>query len=159
MYFKEKLIIISVWIISFISIWFIPKENYRQASVIFLIAQLPSWIFGLLVVEAGLIEYPVRELYRANATSFTFEYLVLPIICIFFNMYFPENKGFYNKVMYYLTILSIFTLIEYFAEEYTLILKYIHWQWYTTFITMGILIYFVRSVYKWFFNLGKPFSL
>jgi uncharacterized membrane protein len=159
MYFVERFIIVSVWLISFISIWFIPKEYYHQASFIFLFTQLPSWIFGLLVVEAGLIEYPVRELYRANVTSFTFEYLVLPIMCIFFNMYFPQNKGSYNKIIYYLTILSPFTLIEYFTEKHTLILKYIHWQWYTTFITMGILIYFVRSVYKWFFNLGKPFSL
>lgn len=159
MYFLEKFIIISVWIISFISIFFIPKEEYRHASVIFLLAQLPAWIFGLLVVEAGLIQYPVRELYKANGTSFTFEYLVLPLMCIFFNIHFPQNKSFYNKITYYLTILLVFSLIEYFTEKHTLILKYIHWHWYTTFITMGIFIYFVRSAYKWFFNLGKPFSL
>jgi hypothetical protein len=159
MYFIERLIIGSVWIICFISIWFIPRQKYRQASFIFLFTQLPSWIFGLLVVELGYIEYPVRELHKANATSFTFEYIVLPLLCIFFNLYFPENKGFYKKITYYITFLSAFTLIESLTERYTLIIKYVHWEWYTTFVTMGIVIYLVRSAYKWFFNLSKPFSL
>lgn len=159
MYFIEKFILGSIWLISFISIWFIPKQKYRQASFIFLFAQLPAWIFGLLVVEAGWIEYPVRELSKANATSFTFEYLILPIICIFFNFYFPEGEGFYKKIKYYIPILAIFTLMEYFMEKYTLLIRYVHWEGYTTFITMGIIIYFVRSVYKWFFHLDRPLSL
>jgi hypothetical protein len=91
MYSIERLIIGSVWLICFIYIWFIPKHKYRQASFIFLFSQLLSWIFGLLVVEIGWIEYPVRELHKANATSFTFEFLVLPIMCVFFNLYYPEG--------------------------------------------------------------------
>lgn len=159
MYLIERVLIGGIWSICFISIWFIPKEKYRQASFIFLFAQLLTWIFGLLVVEAGLIEYPVRELYKANATSFTFEYLVFPFICIFFNIYFPENKNLHKKLVYYMYFLTIFTLIEYFTEKYTLILKYINWKWYITFITMGLVIYIVRSVYKWFFYFNKPFLL
>ena len=159
MYFIERLIIGTVWCISFVSIWFIPGRKLRQASFIFLTAQLPSWLFGLLVVEAGWIEYPVRELYKANATSFTFEYLVLPIICIFFNLHYPENKGLYKKIKYYFYILSIFTLIEYFTEKYTLIIHYIHWEWYITLITMAIFLYMIRAFYKWFYNMGNIFSL
>jgi hypothetical protein len=159
MYFIERLILGLVWLISIVSIGFIPKQKYRQSSFIFFFTQMPAWIFGLLVVEAGLIEYPVREMHKANATSFTFEYLVLPIICIFFNLYYPENKGFYKKIHYYITTMGIFTYIEYLAERHTLLLSYIHWEWYTTFITMAIFVYFVRGVYKWFFKLSKPFSL
>lgn len=159
MYFIERILFVSVWLVSFISIWFIPKSKYRQVSFIFIFSQLPAWIFGLLVVEAGLIEYPVREFHKANATSFTFEYIVLPLICIFFNLHFPEDKGVYRRIIYYAAFLVPFTLIEYFAERYTLILDYIHWEWYITLITMSIFIYFVRSVYKWFYNIGKPFSL
>jgi hypothetical protein len=159
MYYIERLIIGTVWCVSLISIWFIPMRKLRQASFIFLVAQLPSWLFGLLVVEAGWIEYPVRELYKANATSFTFEYLVLPIICIFFNLHYPENRGLYEKIKYYLYILSIFTLIEYFTEKYTLIIHYIHWEWYITLITMAIFLYMIRIFYKWFYNMGNIFSL
>lgn len=159
MYFIERLIIGSVWLISFASLLFIPRQKYRQASFIFLFAQLPAGIFGLLVVEASLIEYPVRELYKANATSFSFEYLILPLICVFFNLYYPEKESSHKKVFYYIITLGIFTFIEYITEKYTLIVKYIHWEWYITLITMCLLIYFVRIVYKWFFNFEKPFSL
>lgn len=159
MHFKEWFMIVSVWLICFISILFIPKQKYRQASFIFVFAQLPAWIFGLAVVEAGLIKYPVRVFSKANGTSFTFEYLALPFICIFFNLYFPENKGLYRKVIYYMSFLSFFTLLEYFVEKYTLILKYVHWNWYTTFTSMALFMYLVRLIYKWFYNLDKPFSL
>lgn len=159
MYFTERFIIGSVWLISFVSLWFIPKQKYRQASFIFLFTRFPVWIIGLSVVEAGWLEYPVREFHKANSTSFTFEYFVLPILCIFFNLYFPESKGIYRKLAYYAAFLAPFTLLEYFAERYTLIINYIHWEWYITFISMCILFYLIRVVYKWFFHLHKPFSL
>lgn len=159
MYILERLIISIAWLICFISLWLTTKQKYRQASFILILSQLPAWIFGLIFVEVGLIEYPVRELHKANATSFSFEYLVLPTLCTYFNLYFPENKSYCKKIIYYITFLTPFTLIEYFTEKYTLIIRYIHWEWYTTFITMGVFIYFIRSVYKWFFKLDKPFSL
>jgi hypothetical protein len=159
MYFKEWFIIYTVWFLSVVSLFFIPKQKRREASLIFLLTQFLSWIFGLLVVELGLIEYPVRELSKANATSFSFEFFVLPLLCIFFNLYFPESKTFHKKLLYYISFLLPFTIVEYFAEKYTLILKYIHWQWYTTFITMFILFYIVRSIYRWYFYMSSPFLL
>jgi hypothetical protein len=174
----ERFIFIAISIISISSVLYIPKEKARKALLSFMVFQATTWLVSIIlvqsgktsypvtlmgiwfiVVELGWIEYPVREFHKANATSFTFEYIVLPLICIFFNLYFPENKGLYKKTKYYITFLTIFTLIEYTVEKYTLIIKYVHWEWYTTFITMGMLIYFVRSVYKWFFNLNKPFPL
>ncbi len=159
MYWLEKFILVSSWIIGFISLIFIPKNIRQQASFIFLFSQLPSWLFGLLAVEFGLLEYPVREFAKANGTSFTFEFLVLPIICVFFNIYYPEKRSFYKKIIYYITVLGPITLAEYFIEKYTLLLNYIHWEWYFTFITMVLFVYFIRAVYKWFFKLGRPFLL
>ena len=159
MYLKERLIIGFIWLICFISIWFIPKNKRREASAIFLIAQLFAWTLGLLVVEAGLIEYPVRLFWKANATSFTFEYLLLPFLCIFFNLYYPNTKRSYKKLAYYIIIFSVFSLMEYLAEKHTKILIYIHWEWYYTFISMGMVFYLVRAVYKWFFKLESPLSL
>lgn len=155
MFLIEKSILWSVVLLSFISICLIPKEKYRQASFIFLFAQFPAWIFGLIVVEVGWIEYPVRLLVKANRTSIIFEYLVLPIICIFFNIYYPSGQGFYKKIKYFLAILGVFTLLEYFTEKYTALIHYVHWEWYLTFVTMAIFFYFVRSVYKWFFKLER----
>lgn len=159
MYLKERIIIGTVWLACIISLRFIPKTKFRKASFIFIFTQLPAWILGLVVVEAGWIVYPVREFYKANGTSFSFEYLVLPFICIFFNLYYPENKSLIKKLFYYISILSIFTLVEYLAEKNTQILTYIHWEWYHTFLSMWLVIYLARTSYKWFFNIKKPLSL
>ncbi|MDF2591669.1 MAG: hypothetical protein K0S75_1135 [Clostridia bacterium] len=158
MYFKERFIFAIVWMTCLISLWFIPKNKFREATFIFLFTQLPAWILGLAVVEADLIEYPVREFHKANGTNFSFEYFVLPFICIFFNLYYPNGKSHYKKLVYGISIIGIFTLVEYIAEKYTLILKYIHWEWYHTFLSMYIVIYLVRAVYKWFFKLKNPLS-
>jgi hypothetical protein len=158
MHLLEKVIIYSVWVIGFVSLWFIPKNKYFEVSFIFLFAQLQTWIFGLIVVEFGLIQYPVRELSKANSTSFTFEYFIMPIMCIFFNLYFPDTKSTPLKILYYIECLLPFTLIELIVERYTLILKYTHWHGYLTFISMLIVFYIVRMVYKWFFKINKPLS-
>jgi hypothetical protein len=155
----EKIIIYGVWIVSFASVWFIPKDKRRHASFIFLFSQFPAWILGLLVVEAGYIEYPVREFAKANSTSFSFEYFVLPLLCVFFNLNYPSHKSIAKKLLYIASIMSSFTLIELLTEKYTRIIKYVNWESYWTLISMTLVFYFVRVVYKWFYNLGSPFSL
>jgi hypothetical protein len=159
MHSLEKLIIGFQWLAGLISIWFIPKEKFREASFIYLIAQVPAWILGLSVVEAGLIIYPARLFSEVNGTSFTFEFFILPMVSIFFNLYYPAQKNKLAKAFYYIRILSAFTFAEYLTEKYTEILTYIHWHWYFTWLSMGLVIYIVRATYKWFFKLGKPFSL
>jgi hypothetical protein len=159
MYLKERVIIGGVWLICVVSLFFIPKDKRREASVIFLIAHVFAWISGLVVVEIGLIEYPVRELHKANSTSFSFEYLVFPLLNIFFNIHYPEGKSLIKRLLYYTSILSIFTFFEYLTERNTLILKYIHWNWYCTFISMLAVIYITRVLYKCCYNMKKPLAL
>ena len=159
MYLKERIIICAAWLFCLISLRLIPKNKYREASFIFLLAQLPAWILGLCVVEADMISYPVRLFWKANYTNFCFEYLVLPFMCIFFNLYYPNTQSTLKKVLYYLCILSGFTLMEALAEKHTKILTYIGWRWYYTFLSMLLVIYIVRVVYKWFFHIRNPFSL
>jgi hypothetical protein len=159
MFLRERIIIGIVWLICFVSIWFIPKAKYRNASVIFLITQLFAWILGILAVELGLIEYPVRELEKANATFFSFEYFVLPFMCIFFNLYYPQKKSLWSKLAFYLMILAPFTFIETLVEKHTRLLHYIHWEWYYTFFSMWLVFYLVRAIYKWFYNIERPLSL
>lgn len=148
----EAVILISVPIITVISLIFVPKSKLFQAQFIFLFVQLPTWILGLATVQLGLIEYPYREFNTVNRTSFIFEYLVLPIMCIHFNVHFPEQSSKAIKWMYYFGTTLVFTVIEYFTEKYTLILKYTGWHSYCTFIGVCIIFWISRKVTFWFFN-------
>ncbi len=155
----EKIILVSAWVISFISILFIPRKKITQASFIFISTQFFTWILGLFAVEFTSLDYPVRELSRANATSFLFEYFVLPIITIFFILNYPYSKPFKLRVLYYFLYSSAFTLIEYFLERYTWVIKYHSWRWYWTWISMSLVFYFEMIIYKWFYRIKRIFAI
>jgi len=150
-------IIIIEWIVTIcLLVKFIPKNKLREASLAFSFKQLVTWVLGLAVVELRLIEYPVRLFFPyASKTSFTFEYFVYPSLCAIFNVHYPEKKSRWGQFMYYSYYCTTMTILEVFVEKYTEILKYIHWTWYITWITLFITFYMTRKYYEWFFKLKK----
>jgi hypothetical protein len=148
----EAILLFSATIISVLSLIFVPKKKAFQAQFIFLSLSLPVWILGLTAVQLGLLEYPYRELSTTNRTSFIFEYLILPIIAIHFNVRFPERSTKIVKIIYYVGITLGFTVIEYFLEKYTLIITYTGWKLHWTFISICFIFWLSRKVTYWFFK-------
>lgn len=132
---------------------FIPKNKIRQALVAFHFKQVITWILGLTVVQYKLIEYPVRLFPYANKSSFTFEYFIYPSLCAMFNVNYPQEKKAFGQFMYYCYYCTAITIVELYVEKYTNILKYIHWTWYITWITLFITFYCTRTYFVWFFKL------
>jgi hypothetical protein len=160
LYLIERIVLGSVGLISFISLWFIPKQKIREATFIYLFTQFITWGVGLYVVERGWIEYPVRFLFnKANSTSFFYEYVVLPLLCAHFNLRYPEAQGWGIKIGYYTAFLSVSIAVEYLIEMNTLLIKFIHWEWYTSLFSLALLIYLVRVAYKSFYRYPRPFKL
>jgi hypothetical protein len=159
LYIVERVILGIVWLISLISIWFISKQKIRDATFIYFLTSTLTWPLGLIVVELDLIEYQVAELYKANSTSFSYEYVILPLVCVHFNLFYPATGKIGKKVSYYAAFLTVLTILEYFIERYTLLVSYIKWEWYFTFISLALLLYVVRVLYKCFFNRPEPLSL
>ena len=153
---RERAIIITEWIIMIIMlIKFIPRNRVREAHVAFLFKQLLTWLLGLAVVEFGLIEYPIRCFANATKTNFTFEYFIYPSICAIFNVNYPLKKGPWGQFMYYFYYCTTMTVIEVIYERNTNIVKYIHWTWYITWISLFLTFYITRRYYVWFFKLKE----
>nr|WP_315989488.1 CBO0543 family protein [Desulforamulus aquiferis] len=151
---KDRLIEILSWIILILLlILLVPRDKIRDAQVIFLSKQLLTWFFGLLVVEKGLIKYPVRLFPKANRTSFTFEFFAYPTICIFFNLYYPYGQDVGKQLLHYVYYTSGITVFEIILEKYTNLIKYINWKWYWTWLTLLITFTISNFYYRWFFQL------
>ncbi len=148
----EAIILVAIPIVSILSLLVVPKNKLLQAQFVFLFVSVLTWILGLSVVQLGLIEYPYRELSNVNRTSFIFEYLVLPIMCIHFYVHFPERSSKAVKYIYYFGITLVFSVIEYFFERYTLLLKYTGWQIYWTFVSVCFVFWLSRKSALWFFK-------
>ena len=124
----------------------------KEAQLIFFIKQFMTWILGLITAELRLIEYPVRIFDYAAKTSFTFEYIVYPSICVVFGLYYPEGKSFIKKLMYYFYYCTGITIVEVILEKYTDVINYINWDWYMSWISLFITFYLSRKYYKWFWD-------
>jgi len=151
---NDFLILIGAWISTFAMLLvFIPKSRIREAQLVFLFKLSLTWLLGLIVVELRLIEYPVELFKYATKTSFSFEYFIFPSICAVFNLNFPNNKSNFRKFMHYFYFCTTMTILEVMCEKYTNIIKYIHWTWYLTWITLCITFFISRHYYVWFFRL------
>jgi hypothetical protein len=131
----------------------VPKNKIREAQLAFLFMQLITWLFGHLVAEFRLIEYPVEIFKYATKISFSFEYFIFPAICAVFNTNYPAGKSHLKQFMYYFNFVTTMTIIEVICEKYTNIIKYIHWTWYLSWITLFLSFYISRRFYIWYFRL------
>lgn len=151
----EWWILLSVYALATGIIFFIPKNKRRLAIVAFLFKQMITFLIGLVVVELGLLEYPVRLFASINRTSFTFEYYAFPVACAAFNVWYPKDRSTLMQMGYYVGFTSVLTIGEVIIEKYTDLIKYIHWDWYISWITIGLSFFISRLFCVWFFEQGK----
>ncbi|WP_409348083.1 CBO0543 family protein [Paenibacillus gyeongsangnamensis] len=112
----------------------------------------PSWTLGALVVQGGLIEYPIGFLKMAYRASYTFEFFVFPSVSAIFNVHFHKEKPWFIKTIYILSFPTIITIIEVMLEKYTQLIKYLNWTWYWSFISFTITLLISYGYYLWFFR-------
>jgi hypothetical protein len=153
---KDKGILVFCWILCVVLLKrFIPLNKLRQGVLAFLYKQVVTWFFGLVVVEKGLIKYPVRYFKKSYKGSFSFEYFLYPSICAIFNIYYPQKRSNLHKFLYINFFTSILTIIEVLIEKYTNLIKYVKWKWYWSYITMAVSNYISTLFYRWFFKEGN----
>ena len=149
----EYILLALSWAISIaLLLIFIPRNKVREAHVVFFFKQLLTWLFGLVIAEYDLIEYPVRIFKSATTASFTFEYFVYPAICALFNINYPENRVWLKKALHYFYYTSGITAIEMILEKYTLLIDYVNWTWFWTWLTLLATFLLSRLYYTWFFR-------
>lgn len=148
-----KIILYIVWITTILSLFFfIPKDKMRLALVSILFKQVITWPVGLFFVDIGWIQYPIRFFENANQTSFTFEYFFFPVICAYFNIYFPTGKRLLVRATYYILFCSILTFAELLLLHYTELIRYIYWNAYFTWLGLFITLFLSRKFCLWFFK-------
>ncbi|GMK40579.1 hypothetical protein PCCS19_36350 [Paenibacillus sp. CCS19] len=90
--------------------------------------------------------------------SFTFEFFVFPSISAIFNTNFPTRKNWFIKAVYILSFPALMTIVEVLLEKNTELIKYIHWSWYWSFITILITLLISYGYYLWFFKKMREIS-
>jgi hypothetical protein len=155
-YLVERVILISVYAAGILALVLVPRRKRKEAQAVFLFQGMVTWILGLTVVEAGWIEYPVRELSKASSTSFLFEFLIYPVIAAYFNIYYPKGKPWHTQLGWLLLFAGGITLPEFIIEHATRLVVYTGWSWYWTTLSISATLGISRLYHRWFFERKDP---
>ncbi|MFC5650194.1 CBO0543 family protein [Paenibacillus solisilvae] len=141
----------AVWVIgAVLLLTLVPKAKIREAWISFLFMLLLSTVFGLLVVEFELIQYPSRLFARAINSSFTFEFFAFPVISVIYNLHYPDRFKLWMRLGYMLFFPAVLSVTELWLERHTNVIKYIHWSWYWSFVTLLLTLQASLLLYRWF---------
>lgn len=151
-WYTERVILAVVYTIGILGVLLIPSGKRRLAHTAFLFQGMVSWILGIIVVEAGWLQYPVREMSNSSGTSFLFEFLMFPVIAAYYNMYYPEGKALRVQAAWLLLFSGSITALELLIEKNTLLILYTGWQWYWTTISVSTTLLLSRYFCRWFFR-------
>lgn len=149
----NRSVLISCWILAaLLVVIFTPRGKVREALVIFLFTHAVTGLFGLIVAELKLIEYPIREFAYATKSSFAFEYFIYPATCVIFILRFPHTKGWMNKVGWYLIWPTWMSIVEVLIERYTGLIRYLDWSGLWSWITLLVTFSMSHLFYQWFYR-------
>jgi hypothetical protein len=140
----EKIILWSLLIIGIALLFFsLRKPPIKDWILIFLLTSFFSVFLGVLVVEEKMLEYPISFLSKYFSSSLLYEYLLLPVVCIYFYQatYYSRYPSIILKCALYTSVL---TIIEVLLERYTDLIEYHTWTWIHTFISIFFLMMFIR---------------
>ncbi|AZV41588.1 hypothetical protein BAOM_0977 [Peribacillus asahii] len=140
----ERIILWSMLIIGIALLFFsLRKPPTKDLILIFLLTSFFSTFLGVIVVEEKMLEYPISFLSNYFSSSILYEYLILPVVCIYF--YQATYYSRYPSIILKCTLYTAFlTIIEVIFERYTDLIKYHTWTWIHTFISIFFLFMFIR---------------
>jgi hypothetical protein len=112
----------------------------------FLSANITTFI-GVFVERENMLEYPVKFLRDYFDTSILYEYVLFPLVCIYFyqTTYRASYRGIFMQGLLYTALL---TGSEVIVERDTNLLDYKTWTWFYTFGSVFLLIIFLRLLMK-----------
>lgn len=132
------------------------KPGTKDWLLVYMGKAFVSSFVGFLIVERGLLEFPVRFLPQYFESSILFDYLAFPVLCVAYNQTSRRLK--LNGIILQAVLYSGgITVVEFGLERYTAVIEYHGWTWYYTFATLTLTMLSVRAMIALILKLEKPF--
>ncbi|MFC7064151.1 CBO0543 family protein [Halobacillus seohaensis] len=144
----EIIVLWSLWVVGFVLLLIIlTKLPFWEWLLVYLLTAYFSITLGVIIVEENLLSYPVKSFNQHFDSSVLFEYLLFPVICLYYyrTSYHSTYKGILLQGAVYS---SVITIVEYFIERYTDLVEYEKWTLIYTFISELILMLFIILLMK-----------
>jgi hypothetical protein len=142
---RDRLILNGFTLLGFI---LLPIALYRKPRkdwiIVFLLKTLISGFLGNIVASKKYLEFPVRHIPEAFKSSVVYDYLLFPLLCVFYNQttFHSKLSGIVSQAFLYSMPM---TGIEYILEKKTNLIKYNTWKWYYTLFSLAGTFMIVRG--------------
>lgn len=137
------------WSVAALSIFLLWRSFRKPGTTEWLLAFfITGWVsilLGVLAVEEGMLEYPVRFFPEHFASSILFELLAFPALSVMFNQT-TRHSSFIGICGQALLYSSIMLFVELILEKHTNAITYTGWAWYHTLLSLFAVFMLVRGL-------------
>ncbi|QQK81615.1 hypothetical protein HUG20_17970 [Salicibibacter cibi] len=105
------------------------KNRVKEWGIVFFATGWVVTFLAQIVVKGKRLNYPIRPLPKYFDTNVLYEHLILPLFCVWFNQ-FTYHAKWWSIIGQAVLYSSIHTLIEYFVDKKTGLVKWRKWKWY-----------------------------
>jgi hypothetical protein len=120
------------------------RENLKEWLLVFFVKGYITNFIGHFAVKGKQVSYPIRFLPKFFKINIVFDYLLFPILCVFYNrtsFFSTPITTIFQALLYSMPM----TILEVILEKYTDLIKYKNsWNWMITYLTLAITFLFVR---------------
>ncbi|RYG73506.1 hypothetical protein EU245_06420 [Lentibacillus lipolyticus] len=133
---------------------FAKKYPLQEWLICYLLAAHLAIFLGQLVVSYELLYYPVK-LFPQFRSSVLYEYLLLPIMSVYYYYQTSSNSSMFRMLRVALLISGTSTVFEVVLEKNTDLIHYIQWHWYYSLISIFLFLLAIRFLMKQIVKMGE----
>jgi hypothetical protein len=121
------------------------REKLKDWLLIFFLKGYISSFLDQIIVKKKRVSYPVRFMSKYFDSSILFDYLLFPILCVFYNRT-SEKSNIISIFLQSFIYSTPMTVLEVILEKYTNLIKYNkNWNWLITYSALVVTFLFVRG--------------
>ena len=121
------------------------REKLKDWLLIFFLKGYISSFLDQIIVKKKQVSYPVRFMSKYFDSSILFDYLLFPILCVFYNRT-SEKSNLHSIFLQSFIYSTPMTVLEVILEKKTNLIRYNkNWNWLITYSTLVVTFLFVRG--------------
>jgi hypothetical protein len=121
------------------------REKLKDWLLIFFLKGYISSFLDQIIVKKKRISYPVRFMSKYFDSNLLFDYLLFPLLCVFYNRT-SEKSNLHSIFLQSFIYSTPMTVLEVILEKKTNLIRYKkNWNWLITYSTLVVTFLFVRG--------------
>jgi len=127
------------------------RTLFPQLALCYLFSSQINTVLDMIVVNRGMLDFPIRLFREVSNISITFDYVLFPILHCFYYQW-SYRFGLRKALGLGVLLTSALTVAELGLERYTALAEYYEWNWMYSFASVLATLLLSRTTVRWWFR-------